>query len=328
MLKVLRPPAQKRLSLGESTTTSLLNQLQKHKDLLKNIVDLTDSAIVKKKKEYQQPWPLDYHHIYYPNTLPLRRPYSGNPDITQVHYRRRRYTPRMLVFMFHSNLPLGKQPISANRRETYDNLKILENQPKVDKQFIKPCISSPKSATLLENLHVLYRNDALVQAIYSCDAMHHERRIMLKQEIGRMLLFFTDQPSLLTPNIQMVFSALAFAQSEVLWYFQHVGTASWKSKTAQVVMVETDPNDPTIGLLLDGMDRFCCVVRKYIAAMRGFDALSYLSSCAGRIRFLLGTPGMVALDLDAILKGLFQRIVQHLENIPKPQVTKCNLERP
>ncbi|KAK4399533.1 protein NAP1 [Sesamum angolense] len=45
----------------------------------------------------------------------------------------------------------------------------------------------------------------------------------------------------------------------------------------------------------------------------------HLSSCAGRIRFLLGTPGMVALDLDATLKGLFQRIVQHLENIPKPQ---------
>lgn len=54
------------------------------------------------------------------------------------------------------------------------------------------------------------------------------------------------------------------------------------------------------------------------AAIRGY-ALSYLSSCAGRIRFLLGTPGMVALDLDASLKGLFQQIVHHLENIPKPQ---------
>lgn len=156
------------------------------------------------------------------------------------------------------------------------------------------------------------------QALYSCDVIHHERRIMLKQEIGRMVLFFTDQPSLLAPNIQMVFSALAFAQSEVLWYFQHVGIASSKSKTARVVPVETDPNDPTIGFLLDGMDHLCCLVRKYIAAIRGY-ALSYLSSCAGRIRFLLGTPGMVALDLDATLKGLFQRIVQHLENIPKPQ---------
>lgn len=47
--------------------------------------------------------------------------------------------------------------------------------------------------------------------------------------------------------------------------------------------------------------------------------MSYLSSCAGRIRFLLGTPGMVALDIDAGLKGLLQQIVHHLENIPKPQ---------
>nr|GLL29969.1 protein NAP1 isoform X2 [Ipomoea trifida]GME05757.1 protein NAP1 [Ipomoea batatas] len=156
------------------------------------------------------------------------------------------------------------------------------------------------------------------QALYSCDIIHRERRIFLKQEIGRMVLFFTDQPSLLAPNIQMVFSALAFAQSEVLWYFQHVGVASPKSKTARMVAVEIDSSDPTIGFLLDGMDRLCCLVRKYIAAIRGY-ALSYLSSCAGRIRFLLGTPGMVALDLEATLKGLFQKIVQQLESIPKPQ---------
>ncbi|XP_015884873.1 protein NAP1 isoform X2 [Ziziphus jujuba] len=156
------------------------------------------------------------------------------------------------------------------------------------------------------------------QALLSCDAIHRERRILLKQEIGRMVLFFTDQPSLLAPNIQMVFAALAFAQCEVIWYFQHVGIASSKSKTARMVPVDIDPSDPTIGYLLDGMDRLCCLVRKYIAAIRGY-ALSYLNSCAGRIRFLLGTPGMVALDLDASLKGLFQRIVHHLENIPKPQ---------
>uniref|UniRef100_A0A2P2KWR2 Protein NAP1-like isoform X2 n=3 Tax=Rhizophora mucronata TaxID=61149 RepID=A0A2P2KWR2_RHIMU len=156
------------------------------------------------------------------------------------------------------------------------------------------------------------------QAIVSCDAVHRERRILLKQEIGRMVLFFTDQPSLLAPNIQMVFSALALAQSEVIWYFQHVGIASSKSKATRIVPVEIDPSDPTIGFLLDGMDRLCCLVRKYIAAIRGY-ALSYLSSCAGRIRFLLGTPGMVALDLDASFKGFFQQIVQHLENIPKPQ---------
>lgn len=42
------------------------------------------------------------------------------------------------------------------------------------------------------------------QAISSCDALHHERRILLKQEIGRMILFFTDQPTLLAPNIQVI----------------------------------------------------------------------------------------------------------------------------
>ncbi|GMI87865.1 GNARLED, NCK-ASSOCIATED PROTEIN 1 [Hibiscus trionum] len=161
------------------------------------------------------------------------------------------------------------------------------------------------------------------QALISCDAIHHERRILLKQEIGRMVLFFTDQPSLLAPNIQMVFSALALAQCEFIWYFQHVGIASPKSKGARMVSVDIDANDPTIGFLLDGMDHLCCLVRKYIAAIRGY-ALSYLSSCAGRIRFLLGTPGMVALDLDATLKALFQQIVNHLENIPKPQGEKIS----
>lgn len=167
------------------------------------------------------------------------------------------------------------------------------------------------------------------QALLSCDAIHRERRILLKQEIGRMVLFFADQPSLLAPNIQMVFSALALAQCEIIWYFQHVGIASSKSKATRMVPVDIDPSDPTVGFLLDGMSRLCCLVRKYIAAIRGY-ALSYLSSCAGRIRFLLGAPGMVALDLDAGMKGLFQQIVQHLENIPKPQsenisVITCDL---
>lgn len=161
-------------------------------------------------------------------------------------------------------------------------------------------------------------------AATSSDAIHHERRILLKQEIGRMILFFTDQPSLLAPNIQMVFSALAFAQSEILWYFQHVGVASPKSKAGRVAPVDIDPNDPTIGFLLDGMDRLCCIVRKYISAIKGY-ALSYLSSCAGRIRFLLGTPGMVALDLDVTLKRLLQKVVQHLESIPKPQGENISL---
>jgi NCK-associated protein 1 len=37
---------------------------------------------------------------------------------------------------------------------------------------------------------------------------------------------------------QMVFSALALAQSEVIWFFQHVGIASSKSKAARMAPVE------------------------------------------------------------------------------------------
>lgn len=36
----------------------------------------------------------------------------------------------------------------------------------------------------------------------------------------------------------MVFSALAFAQCEVIWYFQHVGIAPSKSKAARMVPVD------------------------------------------------------------------------------------------
>lgn len=36
----------------------------------------------------------------------------------------------------------------------------------------------------------------------------------------------------------MVFSALALAQNEVIWYFQHVGVASSKSKTTRTVAVD------------------------------------------------------------------------------------------
>eukprot|EP00252_Welwitschia_mirabilis_P021329 TRINITY_DN5452_c0_g1_i3.p1 TRINITY_DN5452_c0_g1~~TRINITY_DN5452_c0_g1_i3.p1 ORF type:complete len:1244 (-),score=247.08 TRINITY_DN5452_c0_g1_i3:983-4714(-) len=160
--------------------------------------------------------------------------------------------------------------------------------------------------------------DVQDQAISCADVIHKERRILLKQEIGRMALFFNDQPSLLASNIQMVFSALALARSEVMWYFQHVGVVSLKSKPARLPAADVDANDPTIGFLLDGMDRLCCLIRKYVSAIRGY-ALAYLVSAAERIRFLLGSPGMVALDIDPELQNVFELIVGCLENLPKSQ---------
>ena len=44
--------------------------------------------------------------------------------------------------------------------------------------------------------------------------------------------------SLISKLRQMVYSALALAQSEVTWYFQHVGIASSKSKAARIIPVD------------------------------------------------------------------------------------------
>ncbi|XP_021286306.1 uncharacterized protein LOC110418012, partial [Herrania umbratica] len=41
--------------------------------------DAIEASAPKIKREYCEPW--DYHHSYYPITLPLRRPYSGDPEL-------------------------------------------------------------------------------------------------------------------------------------------------------------------------------------------------------------------------------------------------------
>jgi hypothetical protein len=50
-------------------------------------------------------------------------------------------------------------------------------------------------------------------AISNADSVHREHRLLLKQELGRMVLFFTDQPTLLAPNLQV---STAFAPQEDL----------------------------------------------------------------------------------------------------------------
>jgi len=49
----------------------------------------------------------------------------------------------------------------------------------------------------------IHYSEVQEQALFTCEAIHRERRILLKQEIGRMVSFFADQPSLLAPNIQV-----------------------------------------------------------------------------------------------------------------------------
>ncbi|KAJ3692681.1 hypothetical protein LUZ60_011776 [Juncus effusus] len=222
----------------------------------------------------------------------------------------------MVVLKEHLILPLFRDEyILLHENYQYHVLpKILES-----KKMAKSGRAKQKEADLEYNVAKQVEKmlaEVHEQALLYSDVIHHERRILLKQEINRMVLFFTDQPSLLAPNIQMVFSALALAQSETIWYFQHIGVASSNSKPSRVKPIDIDAADPTIGFLLDTTDRLSSLVRKYIAAIKGF-AVSYLSGGASRIRFLLGSPGMVALDLDSSLRGLFQQVLHCLESVPK-----------
>ncbi|KAJ7555822.1 hypothetical protein O6H91_05G056100 [Diphasiastrum complanatum] len=161
-------------------------------------------------------------------------------------------------------------------------------------------------------------------AVTCSDNVHREHRIILKQELGRMILFFTDQPSLLAPNIQMAFAALSVTRSEILWYFSHIGLMLGKSKGNRIIPVDIDILDSTIGFLLNGLEKLGRLIHKYSAAIKGF-ALGYLNGAAQRIHYLYDCPGMVALDIDTELRQLFSSVMDCLENLPKMQTEKVVL---
>ncbi|TKY68005.1 DNA-directed RNA polymerase III subunit RPC4 [Spatholobus suberectus] len=92
--------------------------------------DATNASARKIKGDYKEPW--DYDHSYYPTTLPLRKPNSGDPEIldeeefgegaASVEYDENTVNPatelgllekseqqRMLFFKFPTTLPLDKQ---------------------------------------------------------------------------------------------------------------------------------------------------------------------------------------------------------------------------
>ncbi|XP_074585035.1 uncharacterized protein LOC141840854 [Curcuma longa] len=90
-------------------------------------------------KEYVEPW--DYTNSYYPTTLPLRRPFSGNPEIldeeefgeaakanmafdqTQINpaleldLMQKKEDTQMLLLQLPVNLPLGQQPSAGTNVE-------------------------------------------------------------------------------------------------------------------------------------------------------------------------------------------------------------------
>lgn len=95
------------------------------------------SAAPKAPKEYVDPW--DYTHSNYPVTLPLRKPYSGDPEILdeeefgessasraqdeltaaeELGLMDRSDTPQLLFFQLPSSLPLPNQAQSVEQPNT------------------------------------------------------------------------------------------------------------------------------------------------------------------------------------------------------------------
>ncbi|KAK9292575.1 hypothetical protein L1049_020549 [Liquidambar formosana] len=100
--------------------------------------DAADASVKMIKKEYKEPW--DYHHSYYPTALPLRRPYSGDPELlneaefgeasTNLEYDENTVNPaldlglleesenvEMFFLRLPDNLPLVKRSASAKGQE-------------------------------------------------------------------------------------------------------------------------------------------------------------------------------------------------------------------
>ncbi|XP_022737780.1 DNA-directed RNA polymerase III subunit rpc4-like [Durio zibethinus] len=108
--------------------------------------DAIEALAPKTKREYSEPW--DYHHTYYPITLPLRRPWSGDPELLDqaefVEAARKEYDEntinpasdlglleegekgKMFFFQLPTNLPVLKQPASTKGKEKAENSVSLE----------------------------------------------------------------------------------------------------------------------------------------------------------------------------------------------------------
>ncbi|XP_020101208.1 DNA-directed RNA polymerase III subunit RPC4-like [Ananas comosus] len=109
----------------------------------------TDASSPKIDKEYAEPW--DYTHTNYPVTLPLRRPYSGNPELLdeeefgeaakssvpneddvnaaeQLGLMEETDEPQFLFFQLPAVLPLAKKPDASADAKKGSNKTVLASK--------------------------------------------------------------------------------------------------------------------------------------------------------------------------------------------------------
>ncbi|CAH9121623.1 unnamed protein product [Cuscuta epithymum] len=138
---------------------------------------VNDENMTKKKREYKEPW--DYKNSYYPITLPLRRPYAGDPEILdEAEFgeatRNKKYDeskshasselgledgdePRLIFFQLPNNLPLGRRDMgvqfktpTAKGKEVVEAPTSAKGKEKVENQTAGQRSSTDKGCSLKE----------------------------------------------------------------------------------------------------------------------------------------------------------------------------------
>ena len=74
----------------------------------------------------------------------------------------------------------------------------------------------------LREAHKHVVNEAMKTAHVSCMSEHRARHLLAQQALERICNALHADINILPHNMQLILAALTYAQSEVLWYFQHV----------------------------------------------------------------------------------------------------------
>eukprot|EP01087_Luapelamoeba_hula_P014697 TRINITY_DN4352_c0_g1_i1.p1 TRINITY_DN4352_c0_g1~~TRINITY_DN4352_c0_g1_i1.p1 ORF type:complete len:922 (+),score=120.84 TRINITY_DN4352_c0_g1_i1:139-2904(+) len=103
--------------------------------------------------------------------------------------------------------------------------------------------------------------------------LHHSYRIFLRQSLSSLLMLFKDFPGLLGPKITLLWSGLAQAKAEILWYYRHIGSEPPKTKDK---FMRENFRDRNISELLYLVNQLIQLVRQHQRVIQSYY-LEYLN---------------------------------------------------
>eukprot|EP00742_Colponemidia_sp_Colp-10_P004185 GILJ01004464.1.p1 GENE.GILJ01004464.1~~GILJ01004464.1.p1 ORF type:complete len:1153 (-),score=184.26 GILJ01004464.1:147-3605(-) len=112
---------------------------------------------------------------------------------------------------------------------------------------------SYKNASINLSKHKKLLSEAANAAVAQSGKLHRERRTYLRLELENLITLFDECPGLLGPKIQVVYTALSLARSEVLWLLRHVDAAPPKAKSKYRPEDFQDPRIAELVILIDSL---------------------------------------------------------------------------